>query len=89
LGRNDLLRASLAAFVELGRIKGYTLLCCDSAGCNVFFVRDNLAGPFEKPHPADAFRCLGGHRQRGHRMTNRLVDFVDVSDWLRNGDDFR
>lgn len=35
--------ASLLAFVKLGRIKGYTLVGCESRGVNAFFVRDDLA----------------------------------------------
>jgi hypothetical protein len=42
--------ASLAAFAELGRRKGYSLVCCDSSGVNAYFVRDDA-------RPAD-LRCL-------------------------------
>ena len=34
--------ASLAAFAELGRRKGYTLVHCERAGVNAFFVADEL-----------------------------------------------
>jgi len=30
--------ASLAALTKLGKSKGYSLICCDSSGCNAFFV---------------------------------------------------
>ena len=39
--------ASLGAMRQLGRRKGYTLVHAELAGVNLFFVRDDLAVPFE------------------------------------------
>lgn len=33
--------ASLRALYELGKKKGYTLICCDSNGVNAFFIRND------------------------------------------------
>jgi hypothetical protein len=41
------LGASLGAMRELGRRKGYKLVHAELAGVNLFFVRDDLAIPFE------------------------------------------
>ena len=65
--------ASLSAFERLGREKGYSLVGCDFAGVNAFFVRDDLLGDkfcypytaenhFEPPRYGDAI--WGGHRRR-------------------------
>ena len=36
--------ASLAALNALGKVKGYSLVGCNSDGCNAFFVRDDCVG---------------------------------------------
>jgi hypothetical protein len=61
----------LKAFERLGREKGYSLIGCDSAGVNAYFVRQELAdderfcGPFtaENHHepPRYAWGARGGH----------------------------
>ncbi|MFA6475009.1 MAG: hypothetical protein WCV88_02280 [Patescibacteria group bacterium] len=38
--------ASLLAFVNLGKLKNYTLIACDNRGVNAFFVRNDLANNF-------------------------------------------
>jgi hypothetical protein len=60
--------ASLAAFVKLGRRKGYRLVGCQRYGYNAFFVRDDLASHelpeisprvcFEHPFPRWAMATL-------------------------------
>lgn len=42
----DTFGASIGALVQLGAEKGYTLVYCDLAGVNAFFVRDDLASGF-------------------------------------------
>jgi hypothetical protein len=45
--------ASLKALERLGRSKGYSLIGCDSAGVNAFFLRDDLvSGTFSGPFNA-------------------------------------
>src|SRR4029077_3516250 len=46
---SDYFGASLLALKELGRRKGYTLVYCERAGVNAFFVADNLLGADFKP----------------------------------------
>jgi hypothetical protein len=41
---SDYYGASLPALERLGRSKGYTLVYCNTAGVNAFFVRDDLLG---------------------------------------------
>ncbi|MDE2505758.1 MAG: hypothetical protein KGM43_00955 [Planctomycetota bacterium] len=43
IGPNDFAGASLRAWVDLGRRKGYRLVGCNTLGYNAFFVRDGLA----------------------------------------------
>ncbi|TSA30449.1 MAG: hypothetical protein D4R65_13160 [Verrucomicrobiaceae bacterium] len=46
--------ASLKAFENLGRNLGYSLIGCDFAGANAFFVRnDQLFGKFKQPYTAE------------------------------------
>jgi hypothetical protein len=43
VAREGYFGASLAAFVELNRRKGYRLIGCDSSGVNAFFIRSGIA----------------------------------------------
>ena len=47
---------SLAALVHLGKAKGYTLVGCNSAGNNAFFVRNDVSGQLSAQDSAIAFR---------------------------------
>ena len=47
--------ASLAALCRLAAAKGYRLVGCTSAGVNVFFVRQDLAGSFPPLTPAEGY----------------------------------
>ena len=52
--RNHNFGASLKALEILGRGMGYSLVGCDFAGCNAFFVRDDLTGDrFAEPYTAE------------------------------------
>ena len=48
--------ASIQALVALGSSKGYTLVGGNSAGNNLFFIRNDLAGKFEKTCAKDAYK---------------------------------
>lgn len=52
----DAYGASLAALVELGRAKGYTLVHCSTSGVNAFFVADELIGESRRPGPRELYR---------------------------------
>lgn len=65
--------ASLKAFENLGQEKGYSLVACDLAGINAFFVRNDLLGDaFQKPYsagfhyeqPRYYLRYFGGHQPK-------------------------
>jgi hypothetical protein len=47
---------SIAALEALGRLKGYILVGGNSAGNNVFFVRDDVAGALKPVRAAEAYR---------------------------------
>jgi hypothetical protein len=47
--------ASIAALEYLARSKGYSLVAGNSAGNNVFFVRDNLLGALKRLSPQEAY----------------------------------
>lgn len=47
--------ASIAALSELAATKGYSLVASNSAGNNVFFVRNDLLGSLKALSPADAY----------------------------------
>ncbi len=60
--------ASIAALESLGRAKGYTLVGGNSAGNNVFFVRNDVAGALRPVTAAEAFRPARfreSHDERG------------------------
>lgn len=48
--------ASIAALCSLGARKGYSLVASNSAGNNVFFVRNDLLGSLPALSPAQAYR---------------------------------
>jgi hypothetical protein len=63
--------ASVAALWALGRSKGYSLVASNSAGNNIFFVRDDVIGSVRAVTPADVYRrpqFREYHDQRG-RLT--------------------
>ena len=65
--------ASLEAYIELGKRKGYTFIHTESHGVNAFFVRNDFANLFpEKDNPIMVDRNVANHPN-----TNEDV-FVDV-----------
>jgi len=47
--------ASIAAFTQLAKTKGYSLIGSNKAGNNIFFVRNDLLGDLEIATPEDAW----------------------------------
>jgi hypothetical protein len=65
--------ASLGAMQDLGRRRGYTLVHAELAGVNLFFVRDDLAAPFE------GFLARGpNHYLRGYTHPKSSGETVEV-----------
>ena len=63
----DYMGASLGALVAVAREFGYTLVACDSAGVNAFFVRDDLVGALVRPRAPEArYRPPAFADGRGH-----------------------
>jgi hypothetical protein len=81
--------ASLAAVSAVARRKGYTLVGCNSAGANAFFVRDDCVGSLPTPTVEQAFvarhfreaRDASGRLllQSGHDEV-RLIEHLEVVD---------
>ncbi len=64
--------ASLKALEILAKKKGYELVCCDFAGCNAFFIRNDqnselFEGPFTAVHHYEPPRYYLG-RYSGHKQ---------------------
>ena len=75
--------ASIAALTHLARLKNYRLVCADSKGCNVFFVRDDVwQGQLQEQTPAQAFypqpkRNLIASLEQQFRLIKNL-DYVEI-----------
>lgn len=75
---SDYYGASLLALEKLGREKGYTLVYCNQAGVNAYFVRDDvLPAGIERPDPL-AIHRPANYWYRGGRsrvdLTRRMVE---------------
>ncbi len=67
--------ASLAAFVKLGREKGYRFAGVDTGGVNAFFIREDLAPPgFPEVFVREAFR--ENWAQRGQGSPGEQFDLI-------------
>lgn len=61
--------ASISALTSLARKKGYSLVASNSAGNNIFFVRDDLISDLEVLTPVQAYRRAQFrefHNEQGH-----------------------
>ncbi|WP_250502846.1 hypothetical protein [Caballeronia sp. AZ7_KS35] len=74
---SDYAGASIAAFVKLGRRKGYHLVGGNAIGTNVFFVRDDLSHPWL---PEVAAETLFWHPRAKFGQTVR-IEGVRSMDW--------
>jgi hypothetical protein len=66
--------ASLAAFVKLGRRKGYRLIGCQQYGYNAFFMRNDVSPAL---FPEVSVESCFTHPKVLHGMKNRLGDLLD------------
>ncbi|NEQ67493.1 MAG: FkbM family methyltransferase [Symploca sp. SIO2D2] len=82
--------ASLAAMIQLGKAKGYTLVGCDNRGINAFFVADDLiSGHFDLPPQEQLYRTPTwgaiengiptGHRKSSKNMAELSTAMVDLT----------
>jgi hypothetical protein len=82
---SDYFGASLRALKELGRRKGYTLVHCERAGVNAFFVADDLLGADFKPLRIEEIYRLPNYGYQGRRhwpdKTRKMIDpFLGFND---------
>jgi hypothetical protein len=73
--------ASVAALCSLAAAKGYSLVASNSAGNNIFFVRNDLVGSLPVLSPAQAYRRaqFREYHDEGGRLT-----YADFETRLRN-----
>lgn len=74
----DYFGASLAAFVKLGREKGYRLVGCNRYGFNAFFIRSDISEDIFPEIPPE--QCLE-HPQAKHGHKTRLPKVIDY-EWI-------
>jgi len=81
---------SLAAMIQLGQAKGYTLVGCDNRGINAFFVADDLISDhFDLPKQEQLYRSPTwgeiengihiGHRKSLRNMVELPTTLVDIT----------
>ena len=70
--------ASLRALWKLGRQKGYQLICCNSAGNNAFFVREDVMP--ERLRPADVGEVFVRGKFRESRDEDGRLTYLDPGD---------
>ena len=97
--------ASIRAFEHLAERKGYALLCSNSAGNNLFFVRRDRLGRLKPLSSKDAYvestfrdsrdlsgklNFLGGEKRRQEILDLSVIDVInDSMTTLRQLDDFQ
>jgi len=84
---SDYFGASLLALVELGRQKGYTLVYCERAGVNAFFVADEALPRGFQPQSIEKLYRPPNYNYMGSRsrpdQTRTMIDpFNDFNQWL-------
>lgn len=72
--------ASLSAFVQLGKKKGYSLVCTNQFGNNAFFVRDDLIDSLPVVPAASAWRKA---KCRESRDENGNLTFLPLQDGIK------
>jgi hypothetical protein len=74
----DYFGASLAAFVELGRQRGYTLVYCERTGVNAFFIADEALPRGYQPPETEALYRPPNYLNRGQGWpadpSRRMID---------------
>lgn len=80
----DYFGASLLALARLGRLKGYTLVHCERAGVNAFFVADEALPAGYTPPPLETIYRPPNYKYRGLRYradpTRTMIDPFATAD---------
>ena len=87
----DYFGASLLALKELGQRKGYTLVYCERAGVNAFFVADEALPRGYRPPPIETIYRPPNYFYSGVRWppepTRQMIDpFNDFNQWFSQVD---
>ncbi len=69
--------ASMAALAHLGQMKGYSLVCGNSAGNNAFFVRNDCMEGLRPLKPEEAYVRQGFREARGPGGAVELLTFAE------------
>lgn len=72
--------ASIAALCDLAGEKGYSLVAANSAGNNVFFVRNDVRGGLKVVKPSEAYRQA---QFREYHDENGILTFDDFANRLK------
>lgn len=72
--------ASLSAYAELGKKKGYKLVCVNQMGHNAFFVRNDAGCPLPEVSVKDAYRRMS---YRESRDENGRLTFLSQKEGLK------
>lgn len=72
--------ASLSAYAELGKKKGYRLVCVNQMGHNAFFVRNDAGCPLPEVPAKDAYRRMS---YRESRDENGRLTFLSQKEGLK------
>jgi hypothetical protein len=73
----DYFGASLAALKELGRRKGYTLVYCERAGVNAFFIANEIVPADFRPRAIEAIYRRPNYDYRGWRYPADARQMID------------
>ena len=76
--------ASISALCELAKAKGYSLVAGNSAGNNVFFVRNDLLGGLRAMAPREAYRQAQFREYHDEQGKLTFYDFATRLDTLKD-----
>jgi hypothetical protein len=78
--------ASLAAMVRLGKEKGYSLVCINSAGQNAFFVRNDCMKNLKEVAPEDVWKSPKYRESRDEEGNLTYLDYVQGLELIKDMD---
>jgi hypothetical protein len=78
--------ASIAGFAHLGKLKGYSLVGSNSAGNNIFFVRDDVLSGIKVYEPAEAYVESKFRISRSETGALSFLNFADGREVIKNLD---
>lgn len=76
--------ASIKAYQKLADKKGYKLVCINSAGTNVFFVREDVMGSLNEITIQDAWKAPGFRESRNESGVLTLLNYEEGLQLIRD-----